>query len=57
MDQRIDLKPDFLDNDIKALSFRKMPGYISGMANPRDNKELYDLMQRCTVQRDGSGQN
>jgi hypothetical protein len=40
MDQRIDLKPDSLHDVIKALSHRKMPGYISGMVNPKDYKEL-----------------
>jgi hypothetical protein len=47
MDRLITPKPDSLDDDIKALFFRKMPGFILGVVNPKDYKKLYNLMQRC----------
>jgi hypothetical protein len=36
MDQLIALKPDSLDDVIKALFFQRMPGYILDVANPKD---------------------
>ncbi len=35
-DQLITLKPDSLDDVIQVLFFRKMPGYIWDVVNPKD---------------------
>jgi hypothetical protein len=48
MDQLIALKPDSLDYAIQVLFFQEMTGYIQDVVNPKDCKNLYDLMQqRC----------
>jgi hypothetical protein len=47
MDQLNTLKPDSLDDIMQVLFFRKMPGCIQDVLNPRDYKTLADLTQGC----------